>query len=244
MIQSLQALRIDRYTNNWLKGFVLGCVILGPTIAMLAGSMSSDDDSYRAAFAVNTFDTFSDARFLAILAYAVSNTRLIRRGNNAVQHSSPLAIWRSNAALLAFILFAGEFVYQLTSLGIGIRERVFDVVTLMELALNAISYSALMTTVGCMPAALGASIYLTLAAVISICTATTMSNANATPAYLKEIAAWICCWIGDFVYPTIDLLSVVASATPNISLLVVYISNIVVYLLLAQIISRKRGLRC
>ncbi len=216
---------------------------------MIVGVLSTDDESYRASLAVRTFEMFSDARFLAILAYVISNERLIGRRKSSPDNStSPQNYlrtkWISSSSRVASVLFAGELVFQLTSLGMGIRERVFDIFTLIELVFNSISYSALMVAVGCLPVVLGASIYLALATLISICTATAASSTKNVPEFLQSIALWISYWLGDFVYPTIDIFSVLASVSLNITPLIVYLSNIVVYLALALLILRKRGSPC
>ena len=60
-------------------------------------------------------------------------------------------------------------------------------------------------------------------------------NANWLGQILREALVFLSYWLGDFTYPTIDVYTVLTSVTFDWHPLIVYLSNIVLYIVLAAL---------
>ena len=120
----------------------------------------------------------------------------------------------------------------------GISKIYVDGYMLGELAANAISYSALMVFLHCLPPGIGPITYLTMVGITNI--GNTLAsfndkNSNWLGHMMRELMVFLSFWLGDFTYPTIDVYTVLTSVTLDWHPIVVYVSNIILYLVLAAL---------
>lgn len=237
--------------SGYIDWTVILAVVLGPTLMLALVMANIENHDYRESVATYLFNNFSNSWLWMIIAYIFISDALVAR--RAVGDSAPLCLvftrpltrisyvvskWVAGAIGILAIILPSALIFQAACLAFGISKIYVDGYMLGELAANAISYSALMVFLHCLPPGIGPITYLTMVGITNI--GNTLAsfndkNANWFGHMMRELMVFLSFWLGDFTYPTIDVYTVLTSVTLDWHPIVVYVSNVILYLVLAAL---------
>ncbi len=242
--------------THWLDWFILAAIALGPSVVLVLVLFEVEDVSYRRNIAGNLYSNFNDSNLLMLLTYVFVSDGLVNR--KAIGDVAPLSLvftrpisrasyvfskWMAGLLGAMLILIPSAIVFQITARCMGVSETFVDGYSILEMVLNSVSYSALMVLLHSLPGAFGPLTYLTLIGITNIGNMVASYNNKDIPWFWMQVcdaAILISFWFGDFTYPAIDVFTILTSVAFDWNQVVIYASNIVIYLGLATVILSRR----
>ncbi len=208
-------------------GLLIG-IINGPTLAMIISYMFIQDN-------VANTRQLNDGEYLSLLF-----SRPLARSQYI------LSKWLAGSFGVFLIMLMNIFTFNLAQI-LQSRTSVapVDGWSLANLALNAFSYSALMVVIRTFPMRLGIAVFVILVYLSLLGPALnfSMSSYEATlPAafYFFQAITFVSNILQQFVYPGIDLYDVFNCTKFSVLPLVNYVSNVLLYLLIATMLLNRR----
>lgn len=230
---------------------VLIATVLSPSLMLALGLANTSNMATKEWAARNLFASYSNSWLWMMYAYVLISDALVAR--RAVGDAAPLCLvftrpltrityvtskWLSGALGIFLLILPSALLFQLTCVVFGVNCISVDGYMIGEFAANSISYAALMVFLHCLPPGIGVVTYLTMIGITNIGNSLAAGNdkdANSFAHLLREILVFLSYWLGDFTYPTIDVYTALTSVTFDWNPVVIYLSNVVLYLVLATL---------
>ncbi|MBX9725282.1 MAG: hypothetical protein K2X81_28015, partial [Candidatus Obscuribacterales bacterium] len=219
----LSAVAVDGKTAGLLTGLVSG-----PTLAMAISYTFIQDN-------IANTRQLNDGEYLSLLF-----SRPLARSEYIVSK------WLAGSVGVFTIMLINICTFNAAQL---LQSRTtlvdFDVWSIANLALNALSYSALMVLIRSFPMRLGITVFVILvyASLIGPALNFSMSSYEATlpiAFYFFQFIVTVSNFLHQFVYPGIDIYEIFNSTCFSILPLVTYASNVLLYLFLATVLLNRR----
>lgn len=219
----LSSVALDGRTADMLIGLVTG-----PTLAMSISYMFIQDN-------IANTRQLNDGEYLSLLF-----SRPLARSEYIVSKWLAASVGVLLIMLLNMFTFNAAQMVQARSSLIAI-----DGWTVANVALNALSYSALMVVIRSFPMRLGMTVFIILvyASLVGPALNFSMSSYEATlpvAVMFFQAIAFVSMILQQFVYPSIDLYEIINSTVPSLLPVLTYVSNILVYLLCATWLLNRR----
>ncbi|MDZ4833271.1 MAG: hypothetical protein SGJ27_05665 [Candidatus Melainabacteria bacterium] len=237
--------------TSYIDWVVLLAIIVSPTLMMCLVVYNIENHEYKVTVAKTLFSNFSNSWLWMLIAYVFVSDALVAR--RPVGDAAPLCLlftrpiprinyviskWLAGAIGIFAVMVPSAYLFQIACLPFDITTNFMDSYMFAELAANAVSYSALMVFLHCLPPGIGALTYATMIGITN--TGNTLASFNDkgdnwfTHA-MHDLFVFLSFWLGDFTYPTIDVYTMLTSVTFDWHPVVVYVSNIILYLVLGTL---------
>lgn len=233
---------------------VLGLLFLAIVVPIILSSVALDGRTAEMLVNIVNGPTLAMDISYTFIQDNIANTRQMSDGEYlSLLFSRPLA--RSQYIVSKWL--AGSFgVYVIMLLNILTFNTAqimqsrstlvpIDAWSLANLALNALSYSALMVAIRSFPMRLGITIFVILVYVSLIGPALNFSISNYESAlpvayYFFQSLVFLSNFLHQFVYPGIDIYEIFNSTRFSFLPLITYASNVLLYLLFATMLLNRR----
>lgn len=233
---------------------VLGLFFLAIVVPVILSAVALDGKTADTLISIVSGPTLAMAISYTFIQDNIANTRQLNDGEYlSLLFSRPLARseyivskWLAGSFGVFTIMVLNILTFNLAQLGQGRSSLVStDIWAISNLALNALSYSALMVVIRSFPMRLGIAVFIVLvyASMFGQILNFSMSSYEAAlPAayYFFQTLSVVSGFLQQFVYPSIDLYEVFNSTRFSILPLVVYVSNVLLSLLFATMLLNRR----
>lgn len=233
---------------------ILGLLFLAVVVPIFISAIAIDGKTADAMIALVNGPTLAMGISYTFIQDNVANTRQMNDGEYlSLLFSRPLARsqyiiskWLAGSAGVFIIMLMDILVFNLAqTLQSRSTLAPTDSWNMANLALNALSYSALMVVIRSFPMRLGVTVFIILvyASLISPALNFSMSNYEATlpvAYYFFKAVSFLANFLQQFVYPGIDIYEVFNSTKFSLLPIVVYVSNLLLYLFLATVLLNRR----
>jgi hypothetical protein len=233
---------------------VLGLVFLAVVVPILLSSVSLDGRTSDLLIGLVTGPTLAMSISYMFIQDNIANTRQLNDGEYlSLLFSRPLARseyivskWLAASLGVFMIMLLNMLTFNAAQMAQGRNTLVtLDLWTVANVALNALSYSALMVVIRSFPMRLGMTVFIILvyASLVGPALNFSMSSYEATVPvayFFFQTVSFISSFLQQFVYPSIDLYEVLNSTVSSILPILTYVSNILLYLFFATCLLNRR----
>lgn len=238
--------------SSWSS--ILGLMFLALGVPMVLSSVALDGRTADMLINLVNGPTLAMAISYTFMQDNIANTRQLNDGEYlSLLFARPLtraqyivSKWLAGSTGVFVIMVINILTFNLFQVAQG-RSTLVEVSawSMLDLLLNALSYSALMVVIRSFPMRLGITVFIILvyASLIGPALSFSMSSYESTvPAvyWLFQTLVFVSTFLHQFVFPGIDIYEVCNSTRFSLLPLVTYASNILVYLLLATILLNRR----
>lgn len=233
---------------------VLGLLSLAVLAPLVLSSMALDGRTADTLVEIVSGPTLAMAISYMFIQDNIANTRQLNDGEYlSLLFSRPLARsqyiiskWLAGSVGVFTIMLINILTFNLAQLVQGRSTLVqSDFWNISNLALNALSYSALMVVIRSFPMRLGITIFVILLYTSMIGPAinfslTSYESAMPVLCYFFQAIALFSNLLHQFVFPSIDLYEIINCTQFSLLPIVNFISNILLYLLFATMLLNRR----
>lgn len=233
---------------------ILSLLFLALVVPLILSSVAIDGRTADMLISLVNGPTLAMAISYTFMQDNIANTRQLNDGEYlSLLFSRPLtraeyivSKWLAGSTGVFIIMIINILVFNLAQKAQGRSSFVeISIWSMLDLLLNALSYSALMVVIRSFPMRLGIAVFVVLvyASLIGPALSFSMSSYESTvPAVyiLFQTLVFISTFLHHFVFPGIDIYEVFNSSRFTLLPLVTYVSNVLVYLTLASVLLNRR----
>lgn len=233
---------------------ILGLLFLAVVVPVLMSSIALDGRTADMLTQIVSGPSLAMAISYTFIQDNIANTRQLNDGEYlSLLFSRPLARsqyivskWLAGSTGVFAIMLLNILTFNLAQSLQGRTTLVpTDSWALLNLALNALSYSALMVVIRSFPMRLGVAVFIILVYTSLIGSALnfSMSSYEATlpiAYYFIQGVSILSTFLQQFIYPSIDLYEIFNSTQFSWLPIVSYVSNVLLYLFLATMLLNRR----
>lgn len=238
---------------DWL---ILAGVVIGPSVMLVVVGMNLEDVDYRRSVADQLAAFMRNSTYLLLLAFIFVSDGLV--GRRIIGDAAPLNMlfsrpitrlsyvlskWLAGSLGSMCLLLAAAGLFQLAVTFLGIKESYVDGYGVASMIATSMGYAALMVFLHCLPGVFGPIAYISVWSISNVGSVLASVPDKGIPWYaviLKQAAIAFDFCFREFIFPSIDIFTLLTSVVFDWKEVIVYVSSIIIFLVAAALIMNRR----